>query len=31
MRNHGMTITGPSVADILDRIEGRLLPRVPMA
>jgi ribulose-5-phosphate 4-epimerase/fuculose-1-phosphate aldolase len=31
MRNHGMTITGPSLADILSRIEGRLLPRVPMA
>jgi ribulose-5-phosphate 4-epimerase/fuculose-1-phosphate aldolase len=31
MRNHGMTITGPSLASILERIEGRLLPRVPMA
>ncbi len=31
MRNHGMTITGPHLADILGRIEGRLLPRVPMA
>ena len=31
MRNHGMTITGPSLADILERVEGRLLPRVPMA
>ncbi|MDR7418723.1 MAG: class II aldolase/adducin family protein [Armatimonadota bacterium] len=31
MRNHGMTITGPNLADILSRIEGRLLPRVPMA
>jgi ribulose-5-phosphate 4-epimerase/fuculose-1-phosphate aldolase len=31
MRNHGMTITGPDLADILGRIEGRLLPRVPMA
>jgi len=31
LRNHGMTITGPSLADILERIEGRLLPRVPMA
>lgn len=29
-RNHGMTITGPDLADILARIEGRLLPRVPM-
>jgi ribulose-5-phosphate 4-epimerase/fuculose-1-phosphate aldolase len=31
MRNHGMTITGPNIADILERIEGRLLPQVPMA
>jgi ribulose-5-phosphate 4-epimerase/fuculose-1-phosphate aldolase len=31
MRNHGMTITGPTLEDILGRIEGRLLPRVPMA
>jgi ribulose-5-phosphate 4-epimerase/fuculose-1-phosphate aldolase len=30
MRNHGMTITGPSLEDILARIEGRLLPQVPM-
>jgi ribulose-5-phosphate 4-epimerase/fuculose-1-phosphate aldolase len=30
MRNHGVTITGPSIRDILERIEGRLLPRVPM-
>lgn len=31
MRNHGLTITGPSLADILNRIEDRLLPRVPMS
>jgi hypothetical protein len=31
LRNHGLTITGPSMADILERIEGRLLPRVPMS
>lgn len=30
LRNHGLTITGPSLADILGRIEGRLLVRVPM-
>jgi ribulose-5-phosphate 4-epimerase/fuculose-1-phosphate aldolase len=30
LRNHGMTITGPTIPDILERIEGRLLPRVPM-
>jgi hypothetical protein len=31
MRNHGLTITGPSLGDILGRIEDRLLPRVPMS
>lgn len=31
LRNHGLTITGPDLADILGRIEGRLLPRVPMS
>jgi hypothetical protein len=31
MRNHGVTITGPTIQDILTRIEGRLLPRVPMS
>lgn len=31
LRNHGLTITGPSMADILERIEGRILPRVPMS
>lgn len=30
LRNHGLTITGPSLADILDRVAGRLLQRVPM-
>ncbi len=30
LRNHGLTITGPSIPDILARIEGRLLTRVPM-
>lgn len=31
MRNHGVTITGPNLADILERTEGRILPRVPMS
>lgn len=31
LRNHGLTITGPHLADILDRTEGRILPRVPMS
>ncbi len=30
LRNHGLTITGPTLNDILERIEGRLLLRVPM-
>ncbi len=29
-RNHGLTITGPSLEEILDRVGGRLLSRVPM-
>lgn len=31
LRNHGLTITGPTLADILERIEGRILPQVPMS
>ncbi len=31
LRNHGLTITGPNLSDILERIEDRLLPRVPMS
>jgi ribulose-5-phosphate 4-epimerase/fuculose-1-phosphate aldolase len=31
MRNHGLTITGPTLEDIFARIEDRLLPRVPMS
>ncbi len=31
LRNHGLTITGPDLHDILERIEDRLLPRVPMS
>lgn len=31
LRNHGLTITGRSLADIMERISGRLLPQVPMS
>lgn len=30
LKNHGLTITGRSLADILERIDGHLLPQVPM-
>ena len=30
LKNHGLTITGRSIDDILERIEGRLLKQVPM-
>lgn len=30
LKNHGLTITGRSLDDIFERIEGRILPRVPM-
>jgi hypothetical protein len=30
-KNHGLTITGPDLDDIFERIEGRAEPRVPMA
>jgi len=30
LRNHGLTITGPSLDDIFDRISGKLLLEVPM-
>jgi hypothetical protein len=30
LRNHGITATGPSLTDILDRIEPRVLRQVPM-
>jgi len=30
LKNHGLTITGPSLEDIFERIEGRLLRQVPM-
>lgn len=31
LKNHGLTITGPSLEDIFDRIEGRILRQVPMS
>lgn len=31
LKNHGLTITGTSLEEILDRIEGRLLKQVPMS
>ncbi len=31
LRNHGLTITGPDIPDILERIRGRLQTRVPMS
>lgn len=30
LRNHGLTITGSSLENIIERIDGRLLPTVPM-
>ncbi len=30
LKNHGLTITGRSLEDILERIDGKLLPQVPM-
>ncbi|MBO8140823.1 MAG: class II aldolase/adducin family protein [Firmicutes bacterium] len=30
LRNHGLTITGHSLEDIFARIEGRIIPQVPM-
>lgn len=30
LRNHGLTITGRSLEDIFERIEGRIQPQVPM-
>lgn len=31
LKNHGLTITGRDLDDIFERIEGRILPQVPMA
>jgi len=30
LKNHGLTITGPDLDDIFDRIDGRVIPQVPM-
>ncbi len=30
LKNHGLTITGPDLGEIFDRIRGRLRPQVPM-
>jgi ribulose-5-phosphate 4-epimerase/fuculose-1-phosphate aldolase len=31
LKNHGLTITGHSIAEIFDRIDGMIVPQVPMA
>ena len=31
LRNHGITVTGPSLEEILDRIEPKVLRQVPMS
>lgn len=31
LRNHGLTITGPDLDDIFERIEGQIIPHVPMS
>ncbi len=31
LKNHGLTITGHSIDDILERIDGKLIPQVPMS
>jgi ribulose-5-phosphate 4-epimerase/fuculose-1-phosphate aldolase len=31
LKNHGLTITGPSLTEIFQRIEGKILPQVPMS
>ena len=31
LRNHGMTITGRSLDDIMQRVDGKILPQVPMS
>src|SRR4051794_22203654 len=30
LKNHGLTITGPSIREIFDRIDGKIVPHVPM-
>ncbi|MGA7672113.1 MAG: class II aldolase/adducin family protein [Nitrolancea sp.] len=31
LKNHGVTITGPSMDEIFERIEGKIIPQVPMS
>lgn len=31
LKNHGLTITGPDLDEIFERIDGRIIPQVPMA
>jgi ribulose-5-phosphate 4-epimerase/fuculose-1-phosphate aldolase len=31
LKNHGLTITGPSIQEIFQRIDGMIMPQVPMA
>jgi rhamnose utilization protein RhaD (predicted bifunctional aldolase and dehydrogenase) len=31
LKNHGLTITGRDLDDIFERIDGRIIPQVPMA
>lgn len=31
LKNHGLTITGPSLTEIFERIDGKILPQVPMS
>jgi ribulose-5-phosphate 4-epimerase/fuculose-1-phosphate aldolase len=31
LRNHGITVTGESIDEILERLEGRIIPQVPMS
>lgn len=31
LKNHGLTITGPSIEEIFERIAGKILPQVPMS
>lgn len=31
LRNHGITVTGESIDEILERLDGRIIPQVPMS
>jgi ribulose-5-phosphate 4-epimerase/fuculose-1-phosphate aldolase len=31
LRNHGITVTGPSMDNILERLHGKIIPQVPMS